>query len=83
MNYTTNTKLTPLKTETCLNLYLELNNPKLFSVIYLIISRLLLIRCIRSGTALVRSIENDREVGSESGSGSRGEKYKKPAPSQL
>jgi hypothetical protein len=82
-NYAAHTELTPSKTETCLDLCLELDDPELFSAICLVIGRLLLMRCVRSGTAPVRSTENDREVGSESGSGSRGEKYKKPVPSQL
>lgn len=60
----------PPRTDTCLDLSLELDDPEILLAICLAIDKLLLMRCVTSGTASVRSMENDREVGSDSGSGS-------------
>jgi hypothetical protein len=59
MNYIINTKLISLKIKTYFNSYLKFNNPELFLVIYLIISKLLLIKYIRNNITLVRNIKNN------------------------
>jgi hypothetical protein len=69
-NYAAKTELTPSKAGLVSDLCWEFDYPELFSAICLAIDRLLLMRCVRSGTASVRSIEKDREAGSDSGSGS-------------
>jgi hypothetical protein len=50
-DYAADTQLTPLKMEVCLDLCLELDDPEIFLAICLEIARLLLMRCVRSGTA--------------------------------